>query len=729
MSVSQSLLAEYTASQTNMGRVQRGHDQRCAERAVLQQQIVDLRSEKAKNEQILDRVPVAQALLQRLYDDAAGKTILACEEAMTNAVQSVIGDDSKIGIDAKISNNQIAVTVGTVVQVNEGERILRDIIDSEGGGLMNVICTILRLIPIVRTNQRKFIVLDESNCFLNPDQIPAHLAVINDLAKRAGFQIIMLTHHGVRQLADDPTTNLITLTPREGNGTATLKSTHPADTTTPGILSQIELINFGGHAHLTVPLIAGLNVITGPSNAGKSRIMAALRAVIAGTGNPGHIRTSKTDDGHTVMQKSATVKITFDGGKVLEWTRKRTGSPRETWSLSVPGMEGPPSIRGVVCSGRGEWVNFPEVMNIRSIGGLWPSIHTQLTPIFGLDNPKAMSALLSVSKTAVHLDAMNRSVAETKRDAMAKIRLYETQLTDISRRLHTVESHLGSITENIEHAGKLETAISLQQSSRSFANETIDRYTSLRLDAKRGQVATSVIANTAAPSLPDIDGMFSILSRVNPLSTHIWANNYAQWALAPVLEITPPVIPDTNHAATLYAKHARFVQTIAIARKAKSIVIEDQNIPDTSAMTALIEQYDALAMAHWAASNATAIISTMDAAKIAPDSPTAEAVTAMKGIIQRQAALAVRAEAAGHAKAIMDRTAPSASLPTEQANLDAARAMAKAAQAARQTDTAAELAACIAAIAEADAQTQAIAKEMGACPTCGHIKGLGDHSH
>ena len=95
--------------------------------------------------------------------------------------------------------------------------------------------------------------------------------------------------------------------------------------------------------------------MTGPSNIGKSRIIAALRAVIYGTGSQSDIRTTKDEETHRVhMEKSASVKITFDQGKVIEWTRKKSGSPIESWKLKLPGLPDNeiPVVNGNACSGR-----------------------------------------------------------------------------------------------------------------------------------------------------------------------------------------------------------------------------------------------------------------------------------------------------------------------------------------------------------------------------------------
>lgn len=677
--------------------------------------------EKRKHEHTLDRVPVAQELLQNLYDQSSGALIRSCEGAMTDAVQGVIGDESRIGIDAEIVNNQIKVSVGTVVDLKSDERVLRDIISNEGGGLTNVVSTSLRAISLVRSGQRRFIVLDESNCYLNPSQIPPYMAVIRDLAYRAGFQVIMLTHHGIDQFSDDPEVNIITLRPT--NDGAILHSTHQADTTTPGIISSIDLENFGAHAKLHVPLIAGLNIVTGPSNVGKSRIRSALRAVIAGDGSSGDIRTAPDEDGRMVMEKAAVVRLTFDGGKTLEWTRKKTGSPVESWVLKLPGESGPAKLDGIVCSGRNgmQWVGRKDVMNMNAIGGLWPALHAQLQPVFALDNPKALSALIAVSKTAIHLQSMIVAVSEEKREAMAEIRRIDKRLNKLSALIFKLESDLSPIKRQVKDAEHLHAAINTALMNINAVHEIMDEHASQSALVEIG--AKSRTIRLLTPEIADIDGMLDLIEDRSLADIDAWAGEEARTIPLPA-EVA---IPDVEEAIQIIKSHDRATQEIARGRHAESLTVTTPDLPDIQGMFGLLHTYDALNLDVWAGGNAAAILgSVTDDRNLASQVADVADMQSMSRSIRESVSIAKLRNLAEN----IVKSMPLPSLSNRDVIMEARKLSDQYGSAVE------EMSGINAQQKEIEAERISIQTEidtlkplLGACPTCGHIGGMASHSH
>ncbi len=693
--------------------------------AVSKESMIDdrnaLMAEKKRHERTLDRVPVAQSLLQDLYDKSSGALIRSCEDAMTDAVQGVIGDKSEIGIDAEISNNQIKVSVGTVIHLQNDERVLRDIVSNEGGGLTNVVSTSLRAISLVRSGQRRFIVLDESNCYLNPSQIPPYMAVIRDLAYRAGFQIIMLTHHGIDQFADDRDVNIITLRPTDDG--ATLTSTHPADTTTPGIISSIDLENFGAHAKLHVPLVAGLNIITGPSNVGKSRILSALRAVIVGDGSVGDIRTSPGPDGKMTIEKTAVVRLTFDGGKTIEWTRKKSGSPAESWVLRAPGSDEPVTLDGIVCSGRNgkQWVGRKDVMNMTPIGDMWPALHSQKLPVFALDNPKALSALIAVSKTSIHLQSMITAVSEEKREAMAEIRRIDARLDKLSVLIFKLESDLTPIQRAVEEAIHLQEAIAASVLNLNAANDILDEFSRLQQECSIGERAKQIKLEPV--KISNIDDMLDLIEARNLAEIDLWAAQEASFIGSP----DAVEIKDFDGALKLIRDHARAQQEVQRAEIAKSLTVDAPELPDIAGMFDILYQYDSLSLDVWVGQNADAIKQNL---KI--DDRVAHAVTQieeMTGTIQQvmkdRRLLQFQKRAAKIAESIRLPSLPERDVIQQATTLIGEYQTARA-----------ELASVDRKYTEAQSQQKAIQDEinrlkplLGACPTCGHIGGIDEHIH
>src|SRR5687768_16374779 len=71
------------------------------------------------------------------------------------------------------------------------------------------------------------------------------------------------------------------------------------------------------HAHSVIEPAAGLTVITGPNNCGKSAIVAALQILCSNDNS-----TYVTRHG----QRESAIRVETDDGHVVEWRRK--GSPR-----------------------------------------------------------------------------------------------------------------------------------------------------------------------------------------------------------------------------------------------------------------------------------------------------------------------------------------------------------------------------------------------------------------
>jgi exonuclease SbcC len=83
------------------------------------------------------------------------------------------------------------------------------------------------------------------------------------------------------------------------------------------MLKRIELINFMAHAHTVIEPAAGLTVLVGPNNCGKSSIVAALQILCHNDNSTYVIRHG---------EKECAVVVETDDGHVVEWRRKKSPS-------------------------------------------------------------------------------------------------------------------------------------------------------------------------------------------------------------------------------------------------------------------------------------------------------------------------------------------------------------------------------------------------------------------
>jgi hypothetical protein len=83
------------------------------------------------------------------------------------------------------------------------------------------------------------------------------------------------------------------------------------------MISRIELTNFMSHEHTVIEPEAGLTVLTGPNNCGKSAVVAALQILCSNESSTYVMRHGA---------KECSVKLETDEGHVIEWRRKNAPS-------------------------------------------------------------------------------------------------------------------------------------------------------------------------------------------------------------------------------------------------------------------------------------------------------------------------------------------------------------------------------------------------------------------
>lgn len=67
-----------------------------------------------------------------------------------------------------------------------------------GGSVANVLSVGLRLFALTTLDEqehRRFLVLDEQDCWLRPDLVPRFVRIIYEAAKALHFQVLMISHH------------------------------------------------------------------------------------------------------------------------------------------------------------------------------------------------------------------------------------------------------------------------------------------------------------------------------------------------------------------------------------------------------------------------------------------------------------------------------------------------------------------------------------------------------
>lgn len=368
-----------------------------------------------------------QATLEALQNRAHQRAVGAFEGLLSAILADVLPDKGAVKLELGTERGAPALDV----QIDNGGA-REDALNGSGGAVTNVLSAGLRFAALSRTGNRKFMVLDEPDCWLKPDRVPALMRVLAEVAEKARTQTVLISHHEPSNF--EGCVNIVRLT-KDTNGVVRTEVMEPRngvmwlDEDEPGIRS-IRLINFRAHVDTTLPLFPGVTALIGDNDLGKSTLaVSALRAVAYGEADDTLIRHGASE---------ARVEIRLEGGRVIEWVRRAKGSPKVTYALHTPGKpsrEGKPSRRGEVP----EWIT--EALGILRVDNLDIQIGSQKAPVFLLDESASTRAqLLSVGRESGRLHALIDSYADLKRKDNATVREGEAEIAKLRARIEASAS-------------------------------------------------------------------------------------------------------------------------------------------------------------------------------------------------------------------------------------------------------------------------------------------------
>lgn len=139
---------------------------------------------------VADQVTAAlEELSQQLF-----KELLGIVEAKTTiALQEILEQPIRLRADADFKRG--TATVDFWIE-RDGNR--EDVYRGQGGSVANILSVSLRMFAIATLDparHRRFLVLDEQDCWLRPDLVPRLVKIVQQAGRALGFQVIMISHH------------------------------------------------------------------------------------------------------------------------------------------------------------------------------------------------------------------------------------------------------------------------------------------------------------------------------------------------------------------------------------------------------------------------------------------------------------------------------------------------------------------------------------------------------
>lgn len=135
---------------------------------------------------------LASEVLKRIGDQKKKKTVEIFEKVTTAAIKEAFGFDYNFVIDINSENKRVSTKFKLVNQ--DGNEL--DIMDGVGGGLIDVISFVLRVLILAsaRPKRSQVMFLDESFRCVSAEYRPKVATLLKSLSKRIGIQFLLVTH-------------------------------------------------------------------------------------------------------------------------------------------------------------------------------------------------------------------------------------------------------------------------------------------------------------------------------------------------------------------------------------------------------------------------------------------------------------------------------------------------------------------------------------------------------
>ncbi|ROR03346.1 ATP-binding cassette domain-containing protein [Desulfosoma caldarium] len=179
----------------------------------LEKQRQDVTRHLKELEAFLALQPAAAQRLEQLATAYFGDILQEVENNLTFALQDILGQNLRVVTSRDVKYGKVHIQFGI-----ERDGRPEDILRGQGGSVCNVLSVGLRFIALSQLDDkahRRFLVLDEQDCWLRPDLVPRLMAIVHTIAHKLQFQVLVISHHNLdlfREHAD----RIYTLRPSGG---------------------------------------------------------------------------------------------------------------------------------------------------------------------------------------------------------------------------------------------------------------------------------------------------------------------------------------------------------------------------------------------------------------------------------------------------------------------------------------------------------------------------------
>jgi DNA repair exonuclease SbcCD ATPase subunit len=133
--------------------------------------------------------------LEKLNEQLFEQLLGTVQEKLSIALQEVLEQPLQLKATAEFKRG--GATVEFFVERGGAKE---DILRGQGGSVANILSVGLRMFALTTLDEarhRRFLVLDEQDCWLRPDLVPKLVKLVHDAGRALGFQVLMISHHDV----------------------------------------------------------------------------------------------------------------------------------------------------------------------------------------------------------------------------------------------------------------------------------------------------------------------------------------------------------------------------------------------------------------------------------------------------------------------------------------------------------------------------------------------------
>jgi len=340
------------------------------------------------------------------------------------------------------------------------------------------------------------------------------------------------------------------------------------------MITRITLDNYMSHAHTVIEPAAGLTVILGPNNCGKSAIVSALQTLCGDNSGDFMVRHG---------EKECAVTVETDDGHIIRWRRKakKSGYVLDGVEVDRTGKGNlPDDLQTLLRLGKVPHPSKPEEFDVH--------FGEQKSPIFLIDKQADTAAFFSTASDAEKLLEMQK-LHKTK--AAEKRR----QVGETKNELARLDAKLAALSPLDELAGKLET-IAIEEKELALLDQEILALEELLALTRRQEQLVEFHRETVAaiatiqtpPALDETDPLESLADQLE----HTMGNVVYHMQSAAVLsELTAaPQLTDISPLNAYLEKHAQAQREVS--RAAARVQAMDQlNDPPILHETRALEEF------------------------------------------------------------------------------------------------------------------------------------------